>query len=99
MPAPMIDQEIVVLPNGSDGQSQAEPVGLALLRLTAPANLTGLPALSVPAGITERSGLPFGLQLMARPFAESLLLSVAHVYEQSAPTLGKCTAVLAGLPD
>jgi Asp-tRNA(Asn)/Glu-tRNA(Gln) amidotransferase A subunit family amidase len=55
---------------------QAEPIGLALLRLTAPANLTGLPAISVPAGVTEQSGLPFGLQLMGRPFAESRLLSV-----------------------
>ena len=97
-PAPLIDQEIVVLPSG-DGHCQAEPVGLAMLRLTAPANLTGLPAISVPAGFTEGSGLPFGLQLMARPFAEDVLLSVAHVYERSAPSLRKRTSVLAGLPD
>ncbi|HEV7664061.1 MAG TPA: amidase [Chloroflexota bacterium] len=84
MPAPLIDQDYIVLPS-ADGHCQAEPVGLAMLRLTAPANLTGLPALSVPAGLTQPAGLPFGLQLMARPFDESVLLSVAHVYEQSAP--------------
>jgi Asp-tRNA(Asn)/Glu-tRNA(Gln) amidotransferase A subunit family amidase len=83
MPAPLLDQDYVVLPGGSAGHGQAEPVGLAMLRLTAPANLTGLPALSVPAGFTEQSGLPFGMQLMARPFAESLLLSVANVYEHA----------------
>ena len=98
MPAPLIDQEIVVLPSGN-GQCQAEPVGLAMLRLTAPANLTGLPAISVPAGFTEGSGLPFGLQLMARPFAESVLLSVAHAYEQSAGSVRWRAAGLAGLPD
>jgi aspartyl-tRNA(Asn)/glutamyl-tRNA(Gln) amidotransferase subunit A len=67
----------------SFGQSQPEPVGLALLRLTVPANLTGLPAISVPAGFTA-AGLPFGLQLIARPYDESLLLAAAHVYEQAA---------------
>jgi aspartyl-tRNA(Asn)/glutamyl-tRNA(Gln) amidotransferase subunit A len=67
----------------SFGQSQPEPVGLALLRLTAPANLTGLPAISVPAGFTA-AGLPFGLQLIARPYDERLLLAAAHVYEQAA---------------
>ena len=59
-----------------------EPVGLALLRLTAPFNLTGLPAISVPAGFTD-TNLPFGLQLVARPFAECLLLQVAHHFEQT----------------
>jgi aspartyl-tRNA(Asn)/glutamyl-tRNA(Gln) amidotransferase subunit A len=84
MPATALDQDLIVLPDCSNGLAQAEPVGLAMLRLTAPANLAGLPAISVPAGYTERSGLPFGLQLMARPFAESLLLSVCHLYEQVA---------------
>ncbi|GIX48164.1 MAG: glutamyl-tRNA(Gln) amidotransferase subunit A [Candidatus Tectimicrobiota bacterium] len=46
--------------------------------------LTALPALSVPCGFT-REGLPIGLQLGAAPFAEGLLLRVAHAYEQATP--------------
>jgi aspartyl-tRNA(Asn)/glutamyl-tRNA(Gln) amidotransferase subunit A len=71
----------------TSGEGPPEPVGLAMLRLTAPANLTGLPAISVPAGFvqTRVSELPFGLQLMARPFQEPLLLRAAHLFEQSTP--------------
>ncbi len=46
-------------------------------------NLTGLPAISIPCGFT-RSGLPIGLQIAARPFAEPTILRVAHAYEQEA---------------
>jgi aspartyl-tRNA(Asn)/glutamyl-tRNA(Gln) amidotransferase subunit A len=64
------------------GETVQQDLGLLMLRLTAPANLTGLPAISVPCGFTS-DNLPVGLQLMARPFEESTLLSVAHVYEQA----------------
>lgn len=47
-------------------------------------NLTGLPALSVPCGFTPE-GLPVGLQLVGRPFAEADLLRVAWAYEQATP--------------
>jgi aspartyl-tRNA(Asn)/glutamyl-tRNA(Gln) amidotransferase subunit A len=53
----------------------------ALSRLTRPANLTGFPAISVPCGFTQ-GGLPIGLQLTGRPFAEATLLQIAHAYEQ-----------------
>jgi aspartyl-tRNA(Asn)/glutamyl-tRNA(Gln) amidotransferase subunit A len=48
---------------------------------TIPANLAGLPGISVPCGMTA-GGLPIGLQMVARPFGESTLLKVAHAYEQ-----------------
>ncbi len=47
--------------------------------LTLPANLVGVPAISVPAGLT--AGLPVGIQLMAPAFAERALLQAAQVVE------------------
>ena len=56
---------------------------LTLLRdLTSPFNLTGLPAASIPCGFTT-DGLPIGLHLAARPFAETALLGTARAYEQA----------------
>jgi Asp-tRNA(Asn)/Glu-tRNA(Gln) amidotransferase A subunit family amidase len=43
---------------------------------------TGQPAITVPMGFTS-VGLPTGLQILGRPFAEPLLLRVAHGYEQA----------------
>ena len=47
-----------------------EEVNSAYVRTTAPANLTGLPALSVPCGL-DPAGLPIGLQIIGRPLAET----------------------------
>jgi aspartyl-tRNA(Asn)/glutamyl-tRNA(Gln) amidotransferase subunit A len=48
---------------------------------TAAANLTGIPALSIPCGFT-RDTLPVGFQLMGPDLAESLLYQIAYAYEQ-----------------
>jgi aspartyl-tRNA(Asn)/glutamyl-tRNA(Gln) amidotransferase subunit A len=48
----------------------------------APFNVTGGPALSVPAGFSK-SGLPLGIQLVGKPFSEAVLYRVAHAYEQA----------------
>lgn len=48
---------------------------------TIPANLTGLPAISVPAGYSAE-GLPLGIQFMGRPLREGNLLAVARTWEQ-----------------
>ena len=45
-------------------------------------SLTALPAISIPGGFTS-DGLPIGLQLGARPFAEETLFRAAHAYEQT----------------
>jgi aspartyl-tRNA(Asn)/glutamyl-tRNA(Gln) amidotransferase subunit A len=52
------------------------------LRNTSAANLLGLCAISLPCGLT-RSGLPIGLQLIGRPFAEAAILRLARAYEQA----------------
>ncbi|MBA2307696.1 Asp-tRNA(Asn)/Glu-tRNA(Gln) amidotransferase subunit GatA [Candidatus Dependentiae bacterium] len=51
---------------------------------TAPANITGHPALSIPCGFT-RAGLPVGFQLMGPDFSEAALYQVAYAYEQATP--------------
>ena len=53
-----------------------------LTAYTSPFNLTGLPAISVPCGFDGR-GLPIGLQLVARPWAEARLLRIARAYERA----------------
>lgn len=49
--------------------------------LTIPANLAGIPAISLPCGFA--SGLPIGLQIMAPAFAEETLFQIAYAYEQA----------------
>ena len=56
------------------------PAELALLRNTRPFNVWGLPAVSVPCGVTK-SGLPIGLQIAGPPWREDLVLRLAHAYE------------------
>jgi aspartyl-tRNA(Asn)/glutamyl-tRNA(Gln) amidotransferase subunit A len=50
---------------------------------TVPANLAGLPGISVPAGLSA-DGLPLGLQLIGRPFDEATVLRAAAVLEEAA---------------
>src|SRR5581483_1834412 len=73
------------------GERAADPVQMYLADVfTVSANLAGLPAISVPCGLTApgtgpsaaRSGLPIGLQLTGRRFDESTLLRIADAYER-----------------
>src|SRR5699024_12713785 len=62
---------------------QVEPLTMYMNdMLTVPANLAGLPALSIPSGYTE-AGLPLGLQLIGKHFDESLFYRVAYKFEQA----------------
>ncbi len=67
------------------GEHVDDPLAMYLGDIfTVSANLTGLPAISVPAGFTTNK-LPVGLQLLGRAFDEASLLRVADAYEQDAP--------------
>jgi len=59
-----------------------EDVRLAATRLVRGINVLGLPALSMPCG-PDRRGLPLGLQIVGRPFDESLVLRVAAALEDA----------------
>jgi len=86
--------DVLVLPSGpvtappvesSPGIQSKEHAltGLAgRISFTGPFNLAGTPALSVPCGFSS-SGMPMGLQIVGRPFAEGTVLKVAHAYEQN----------------
>ncbi len=65
----------------------ADPVGRArvLTRFTAPFNLTGLPALSIPCGWSSEN-LPIGLQIVGRPWAEATILLAGELFEQHQET-------------
>lgn len=60
------------------------PVVDQLMRFVRVANLTGLPALSVPCGF-DRAGLPIGLQLMGRAYDEATLLRLGAIVEADTP--------------
>jgi aspartyl-tRNA(Asn)/glutamyl-tRNA(Gln) amidotransferase subunit A len=49
--------------------------------VTLPANLAGIPGISVPCGFVD--GLPVGLQVLAPRFADARVFQVAHAYEQA----------------
>jgi aspartyl-tRNA(Asn)/glutamyl-tRNA(Gln) amidotransferase subunit A len=76
-PALPVDDPQVTWPDGS-----TESATDSYVRFSAPANVTGLPALSVPCGFTG-TGLPVGMQIIGKPFAEPLLLGVGQAYESA----------------
>lgn len=62
-------------------ESGEDPMSAAL-KYMIPANVTGLPALSVPCGFSA-AGLPIGVQFMGRPFEEALLFRLGRAYERA----------------
>ncbi|MCH8870504.1 MAG: Asp-tRNA(Asn)/Glu-tRNA(Gln) amidotransferase subunit GatA [Chloroflexi bacterium] len=64
------------------GAKMADPVQMYLNDiLTMPANIAGIPGISVPGGISE--GLPVGFQIMGPAMGEETVLRIAHAYEQA----------------
>ena len=66
------------------GEKMDDPIAMYLNDVfTVPVNLSGLPGISVPAGLNAE-GLPLGLQLIGRAFDEETLLRAAEVLERAA---------------
>jgi aspartyl-tRNA(Asn)/glutamyl-tRNA(Gln) amidotransferase subunit A len=62
------------------GEKTADPLQMYLADIfTVPANLAGIPGLSLPCGFAD--GLPAGLQLLGRPFDEATLLRAGQAYQ------------------
>lgn len=73
--APRIGEDSVLITGSS------HPTRALLLRLNRPANLAGVPAITVPCGLTK-NGLPIGLQFIAGWIEEPLMLDIARTFEQ-----------------
>ena len=72
------------------GQNVDNPMAMYLSDLlTIPANLAGLPAISLPCGF-DNEGLPIGLQLIGNVFDEARILQVAFHFEQTADVFRNC---------
>jgi len=69
---------------GDDAVDQAR----RLTRFTAPFNLTGVPAISLPCGLSS-GGLPIGLQMVTRAWHEARLLRGALAYEKASGEVGR----------
>ena len=72
-------------PNAAFAQGEvADPITMYLNDVyTVPADLAGIPAMSVPAGL-DGTGLPLGLQVMGRPFDEETVFAVGAAIERAA---------------
>jgi aspartyl-tRNA(Asn)/glutamyl-tRNA(Gln) amidotransferase subunit A len=101
------DVDVVVMPTsptaatplGGDLSAcdEADPELLAAaINFTGPFDLLGFPALSIPCGFTP-GGLPVGLQLVAAPYDEAKLYSVAHAYEQATKWIDRMPTALGDL--
>jgi len=78
IPAPLIGEEQT--PIGATNH----PTRALLLRLNRPANLAGIPAISIPCGFTN-APLPVGLQFIGAANSDSLLLRIATIFENANP--------------
>lgn len=63
-------------------KNREEPIFAAFARFLCPFNLAGLPAASVPCGLSEGQ-LPIGLQIAGKPFDEGTVLKVADAFEKA----------------
>jgi aspartyl-tRNA(Asn)/glutamyl-tRNA(Gln) amidotransferase subunit A len=72
------------------GGIENDPLKMFLMDIfTLPANMAGLPGLSMPVGLGRESNMPIGLQILGPAFAEDRLLSVSKALSTAVPQLGE----------
>jgi Asp-tRNA(Asn)/Glu-tRNA(Gln) amidotransferase A subunit family amidase len=85
----MLTPTVACLPFAIGKETVGEIAGRAVsfygwVPFSAPFNMTGQPAISIPAG-RNRSNLPIGLQIVGRRMADDTVLSLAAAYERAHP--------------
>ena len=79
--------DMIVSPTTPDtafkfGESESDPLKIYLSDITTVlANLTGIPAISVPSGMVD--GLPIGMQFMGKPLSEDILFQVGDAFQKN----------------
>ena len=91
IPAPRFEEETV-----SIGENTVLETRQALLRNTIVFNSTGLPAISIPIGLTKHN-MPVGAQIIGPPFKEEMILSIAYSYERLNNSMNKFIPNLAAI--
>jgi aspartyl-tRNA(Asn)/glutamyl-tRNA(Gln) amidotransferase subunit A len=76
VPAPRLNEDSVIV-----NKDVLMDTRESLLRNTITFNSVGLPAVSVPLGLTKENGLPVGLQIAGPQYGEELVLSIANYFE------------------
>ena len=71
--------------NGPDAEAMIQ----RLTRFTRPINYLGLPSLAIPCGFTGK-GLPVGMQLIGKPFAEAMLLRIGAAFQRASDFHTRC---------
>lgn len=87
--APALPRESPIFQH-ADGREEDAISGY--VRMSLPMNLTGLPALQIPCGFSS-VGMPIGMQIMGKPFAEADLLGVGAAYEAATDFVGRIAPI------
>jgi amidase len=78
---PTTPMQATVIPRPGAPREEVIARALEMIPNTAPFDITGHPACSVPAGLVN--GLPTGMMIVGRRFDDATVLRVAHAYEQA----------------